>query len=60
MLDVLESQLAAVAAPILQAEGGSWGAISVVLDIQRMSIVDTNKLVGLVTSAAQRLSARLT
>ena len=56
----LELQLAAVAAPILKGEGGAWGAISVVLDLRRLSIVDMNKLVGLVTAAAKRLSARLT
>ena len=55
----LEPQLAAVAAPIEKAEGGSWGAISLVLDIARLSIVDTDKLAQLVMAAARRIGDRL-
>lgn len=55
----LEPQLAAVAAPVTKADGGAWGAISLVLDVQRLSIVDTDKLAGLLVQAAKRLSERL-
>jgi len=55
----LEPQLAAVAASIEKAEGGSWGAISLVLDTARLSIVDTDKLAQIVMEAARRIGDRL-
>ena len=55
----LEPQLAAVAAPVTKAGGGARGAISLVLDVQRLSIVDTDKLTALVAQAARRISDRL-
>ena len=55
----LEPQLAAVAAPVIKVDGGAWGAISLVLDVQRLAIVDTKKLTGLLAQAAKRLSDRL-
>lgn len=56
----LEPQLAAVAAPILKVDGSAWGALSIVLDTSRLAIVDTRKLVQLVTEGAARIGARLT
>ncbi len=55
----LEPHLAALAAPIIKADGGTWGAISLVLETSRLAIVDTDKLARLVMDAAQRLSTRL-
>lgn len=55
----LEPQLAALAAPIEKPDGGCWGAISLVLDIARLSIVDTYKLAQLVMAAARRIGDRL-
>lgn len=55
----LEPQLGSVAAPILKADGGAWAAISLVFDVSRLAIVDTGKLVQLITEAAARIGARL-
>ena len=55
----LEPQLAALAAPIEKAEGGVWGAISLVLDTARLAIVDTDRLAHLVKDAARRIGDRL-
>lgn len=55
----LEPQLAAVAAPILKAEGGAWAAISLVFETSRLAIVDIDKTVHLVIEAAQRIGRRL-
>ncbi|NDZ11884.1 hypothetical protein C7T35_30880 [Variovorax sp. WS11] len=55
----LEPQLAAVAAPILKAEGGAWAAISLVFETSRLAIVDIDKTVHLVTEAAERIGRRL-
>jgi len=55
----LEPQLVAVAAPILKAEGGAWAALSIVFDISRLSIVDMDKLVRIVTEGAARIGGRL-
>ncbi|WP_027730415.1 IclR family transcriptional regulator C-terminal domain-containing protein [Variovorax paradoxus] len=55
----LEPQLAAVAAPIMKADGGAWGAISLVFDTSRLSIVDLDKMVHLITEGASRIGGRL-
>ncbi|MDM0005586.1 IclR family transcriptional regulator C-terminal domain-containing protein [Variovorax sp. J22G73] len=55
----LEPQLAAVAAPILKADGGAWGAVSLVFDTARLSIVDLDKMVQLITEGASRIGGRL-
>ena len=55
----LEPQLAAVAAPILKAEGGTWAALSLVFETSRLAIVDIDKTAHLVTEAAARIGRRL-
>lgn len=55
----LEPQLAAVAAPILKADGGAWGAVSLVFDTSRLAIVDLAKIVHLITEGASRIGGRL-
>ncbi|MGJ7609932.1 MULTISPECIES: IclR family transcriptional regulator [unclassified Variovorax] len=55
----LEPQLAAVAAPIPKADGGAWAAISLVFDTSRLSIVDLDKMVQLITEGAARIGGRL-
>ncbi|WP_395346147.1 IclR family transcriptional regulator [Variovorax sp. UC122_21] len=55
----LEPQLAAVAAPIPKADGGAWAAIQLVFDTSRLSIVDLDKMVHLITEGAQRIGGRL-
>jgi DNA-binding IclR family transcriptional regulator len=55
----LEANLAAVAAPLLRADGSILGAISVVTSVQRMSVIDTPKLTQFVQRAAQDINARL-
>ena len=42
------------------SDGSAWGALSIVLDTSRLAIVDTRKLVQLVTEGAARIGARLT
>jgi DNA-binding IclR family transcriptional regulator len=55
----LEPQLAAVAAPILKADGSAWAAIQLVFDTSRLSIVDLDKMVHLITEGASRIGGRL-
>ena len=55
----LEPQLTAVAAPILKGDGSAWAALSLVLETSRLAVVDTGKLVRLVTEGASRIGARL-
>ena len=55
----LEPQLAAVAAPIPKSDGGAWAALSLVFDTSRLSIVDIDKMVHLVTEGAARIGGRL-
>ena len=55
----LEPQLAAVAAPIPKSEGGAWAALSLVFDTSRLSIVDIDKMVHLITEGAARIGGRL-
>lgn len=55
----LEPNLAALAAPLLKADGTLLGAISLVSTVPRMSVVDLTKLTQLVTRAAQEITARI-
>lgn len=55
----LEPQLAAVAVPILKADGSAWAALSLVFETSRLAIVDLKKMVQLVTEAAGRIADRL-
>ncbi len=55
----LEPHLTAVAAPVPKADGGAWAALSLVLPTTRVAIVDVDKLVALVTEAADRIGRRL-
>lgn len=55
----LEPQLAAVAAPIPKSDGGAWAALSLVFDTSRLSIVDIDKMVHLITEGAARIGGRL-
>lgn len=55
----LEPQLAAVAAPVPKADGGAWAALSLVFDTSRLSIVDVDKMVHLITEGAARIGGRL-
>lgn len=55
----LESNLAALAAPLHQADGSVIGAISLVTTVPRMAVIDRRKLTPLVQRAAQEISARL-
>ncbi len=55
----LEPQLAAIAAPILKVDGGVWGALSVVTDVQRLAVVDMPKLGKLVERIAQEIAAQV-
>lgn len=55
----LEANLAAVAAPLYQADGSILGAISLVTSVQRMAVIDTSKLTQLVQRAALDITARL-
>ncbi|WP_256856583.1 IclR family transcriptional regulator [Variovorax sp. KK3] len=55
----LEPQLTAVAAPILKDDGSAWAALSLVLETARLAVVDTAKLVRLVTEGAARIGTRL-
>jgi DNA-binding IclR family transcriptional regulator len=56
----LQPQYAAVGAPIIKPEGSVWGAISLVFDKSRLSIVDTSKLTDMTIEAATAISARMT
>ena len=55
----LESNLAALAAPIQQADGTVLGAISVVTTVQRMAVIDVPKLAALVMRCASDIAIRV-
>jgi DNA-binding IclR family transcriptional regulator len=55
----LESNLAAVAVPLHQADGSVIAALSLVTSVQRMAVIDRSKLTPLIQRAAQEISARL-
>lgn len=55
----LEPTLAAVAAPLLHADGRVAGALSLVTTVQRMGVLDIDKLAALVVRAAGDISARM-
>jgi DNA-binding IclR family transcriptional regulator len=55
----LESDLAALAAPLQTSDGTIWGAVSVVTSVQRMAVVDVKKLAHLVMRTAQDITARI-
>ena len=55
----LESNLAAVAAPLQKADGSILGAVSLVTTVNRMALIDLAKLTQLVTRAAQDIMARI-
>lgn len=55
----LEPTLAAVAAPLQQADGRCNVALSLVTGVQRMAVIDTPKLAALVMRTAGEISARL-
>ena len=55
----LEPNLAAIAAPLQQADGGVIGALSLVTTVQRMAVIDRSKLTPLIQRAAREISARL-
>ncbi|MDD2546351.1 MAG: IclR family transcriptional regulator [Burkholderiaceae bacterium] len=55
----LESNLAAVAVPLVPADGRILGAISLVTTVQRMAVIDLHKLVPLVQRTAQDITARI-
>lgn len=55
----LEANLAALAAPLVKADGTVLGAISLVTTTQRMAVIDVPKLTQLVMRAAQDITARI-
>jgi DNA-binding IclR family transcriptional regulator len=55
----LESNLAALAAPLHHADGTIAGAVSLVTSVQRMAVIDASKLAALVMRAAKDISARM-
>lgn len=55
----LEANLAALGAPLVHADGRILGAISVVSTVQRMAVIDRDKLAPLVMRAAQDITARI-
>ena len=55
----LEANLAALAAPLQQADGSVIGALSLVTTVQRMAMIDRSKLTPLLQRAAGEISARL-
>ena len=55
----LESNLAALAAPIQQANGTVLGAISVVTTVQRMAVIDVAKVAALVMRCAADIAIRV-
>ncbi len=55
----LEPQLAAVAAPVFQADGSVCAAVSLVNSVARLAVVDMDKLAQLVMQAAATIGARL-
>ena len=55
----LEATLAALAVPLHQADGTLLGALSLVTTVQRMAVLDLQKLTPLLQRAAREISARL-
>lgn len=55
----LETNLAALAAPLHHADGTIAGALSLVTSVQRMGVIDVDKLAQLVMRAAKDISARM-
>jgi len=55
----LESNLAAMAVPLQQADGTVIGALSLVTTVPRMAVIDPSKLTPLIQRAAREISARL-
>ena len=55
----LEAKLAALAAPLFHRDGSVAGAISLVTTVQRMAVIDVQKLAPLLMRAAKDISSRL-
>jgi DNA-binding IclR family transcriptional regulator len=55
----LESTLLAVAAPLVPADGRVVGAVSVVASVDRLAVLDLDKLAQRVKRAASEISARI-
>ena len=55
----LESTLGAVAAPLLPADGRVVGAISLVASVERLAVLDLDKLAQLVKRAAGEIGVRI-
>lgn len=55
----LEPQLAAVAVPLLDAQGRAAGALSLVTTVQRMAVIDVAKLAALLQRAAADIGRRM-
>lgn len=55
----LESTLGAVAAPLLPADGRVVGAVSLVASVERLAVLDLDKLSQRVKRAAGEISARI-
>ena len=55
----LEANLAALAAPLQQADGTVIGSLSLVTTVQRMAVIDQTKLTPLLQRATREISARL-
>jgi len=56
----VDSDVAGVAAPILSAEGGVAGALTLLLQLPHGEFLDTNRLGNLVMERAREISGRLT
>ena len=55
----LEPNLAALAVPLLKADGALLGAISLVTTMPRMAVIDLPKLTQLLTRTAQEITTRI-
>ena len=55
----LEPELAALAVPLLSAEGETLASLSVVAHVRRMAVIDLNKLTQLLQRSARALIDRL-
>jgi DNA-binding IclR family transcriptional regulator len=55
----LETNLAALAAPLHYADASVAGALSVVTTVPRMAVIDVPKLAQIVMRAAKDISARM-
>lgn len=55
----LEANLAAIAVPLRQADGGVIAALSLVTTVQRMAVIDPAKLTPLIQRAGREISDRL-